>query len=240
MRPEVSHRPCPLRPLPTDPPPAGPDRPRAAAIAASDLGHAPGADPQGIWSDRLAFLLGFVRHPREVGSVIPSSGWMEDRLVRTSRLAEARVVVELGPGTGGTTRAFLRAMRPDARLLAIELSDVFQARLRETLHDPRLIVQQGSAERIGEFLAEHRLPPADVVISGIPFSTMPVEVGERIATAVSASLAPGGRFVAYQVRAHVARRTTPVMGPPTRQWEFRNIPPMQVFTWTRPAAGLAT
>jgi phospholipid N-methyltransferase len=171
-----------------------------------------------------------------VGSVIPSSGWLERRLVRTARLSEAKVVVELGPGTGGTTRAFLRTMRPEARLLAIELSDEFHARLRSTVRDPRLIVQHGSAERIGEFLAEHQLPAADVVISGIPFSTMPVEVGERIAAAVATSLAPGGRFVAYQVRAHVARRTTPVMGTPTCEWEFRNIPPMQVFTWTRPAA----
>lgn len=156
--------------------------------------------------------------------------------MRTARLSEAKVVVELGPGTGGTTRAFLRAMRPDARLLAIELSDEFHARLRATIRDPRLIVQRGSAERIGEFLTEHQLPAADVVISGIPFSTMPVEVGERIAAAVASSLAPGGRFVAYQVRAHVARRTRPVLGTPIFEWEFRNIPPMQVFTWTRPAA----
>lgn len=226
----------PLRPLPPDPPPACPDRPHAASVATSTLRATGGVATPGVWSDRAAFLLGFVRHPREVGSVIPSSGWLERRLVRTAALAEARTVVELGPGTGGTTRAFLRAMRPDARLLAIELSDEFHRRLRDTVRDPRLIVEHGSAERIGELLALHQLAAADVVVSGIPFSTMPVEVGERIAAAVAAALAPGGRFVAYQVRAHVARRATPVLGPPTRQWELRNIPPMQVLTWTRPPA----
>lgn len=165
--------------------------------------------------------------------MIPSSGWLEQRLVRQTRAAQARVIVELGPGTGGTTRAFLQALHPEARLLAIELSDVFTTRLRETVRDPRLIVEHGSAEHIAQFLAKHRLPPPDTVVSGIPFSTMPVAVGERIAEAVAGSLAPGGRFVAYQVRAHVAHRATPALGVPARQWEWRNIPPVQVFTWTR-------
>jgi phospholipid N-methyltransferase len=187
-------------------------------------------------SDRLAFLGGFLRNPALVGSVIPSSPQLEDRLVRLAGVAQARTVVELGPGTGGTTRAFLRAGRDDLRVLAIELSTDFHARLERTLRDPRLVVQWGSAEHIGEFLSAHGLPAPDAVISGIPFSTMPAAVGDRIARAVADALAPGGRFVAYQVRGHVARFTTPYLGTPLREWELVNIPPMQVFRWDKPAA----
>jgi phosphatidylethanolamine/phosphatidyl-N-methylethanolamine N-methyltransferase len=189
------------------------------------------------WADKRAFLTGFLQHPREVGSVIPSSPWMERRLVRTAGLAEARTVVELGPGTGGTTRAFLRAMPADARLLAIELSPVFRDRLAQQQVDPRLIVQCGSAEQVAEFLRLHSLPAPDVVISGIPFSTMPAAVGDRIAAAVADVLPPGGRFVAYQLRPHVARFATPYLGQPERSVELLNIPPMQVFCWTKAPAG---
>lgn len=185
------------------------------------------------WSDKRAFLSGFLRHPREVGSVIPSSPWLEQRLVRTAGLARARTVVELGPGTGGTTRAFLRALPADARLLAIELSEFFGERLARQHLDPRLTVQRGSAEQIAEFLHAHALPAPDVVISGIPFSTMPQAVGDRIAAAVAGVLAPGGRFVAYQLRAQVARFATPYLGQAERCVELLNIPPMQVFCWTR-------
>ncbi len=184
-------------------------------------------------SDKLAFLGGFLKHPGQVGSVIPSSPQLENRLVRMSGIAEARTVVELGPGTGGTTRAFLRAARPDLRLLAIELSEAFHERLLSTVRDPRLLVRHGSAEQIGSFLQEHGLPAPDLVVSGIPFSTMPAEVGDRIARAVHGALAPGGRFVAYQLRAHVARYSTPYLGEPVSEWEFINIPPMQVFCWTK-------
>jgi phosphatidylethanolamine/phosphatidyl-N-methylethanolamine N-methyltransferase len=214
---------------------AGPDLADARPASGGPTAPAPRPPAGADRSDRLAFLAGFLRDPALVGSVIPSSARLEDRLVRLAGLAEARTVVELGPGTGGTTRAFLRAGRPDLRLMAIELSTDFHARLTRTLHDPRLVVQWGSAEHIGDFLAAHGLPAPDAVISGIPFSTMPADVADRIAQAVARVLAPGGRFVAYQVRAHVARFTTPYLGRPKREWELVNIPPMQVFRWDKPA-----
>jgi phosphatidylethanolamine/phosphatidyl-N-methylethanolamine N-methyltransferase len=209
----------------------------ASALTPAEIRPAP-PERDSPWSDKRAFLTGFLQHPREVGSVIPSSPFMERRLVRTARLAQAQTVVELGPGTGGTTRAFLRAMSPEARLLAIELSPVFRDRLAQQHLDPRLVVQCGSAEQIAEFLRLHEMPAPDVVISGIPFSTMPAAVGDRIAAAVAEVLPPGGLFVAYQLRPHVARFTSPYLGQPETSIELLNIPPMQVFRWTKgPAAG---
>lgn len=215
-----------------------PDRPRAGAAIHPidhDLGAARDAAPAGPsgFGDRLAFLLGFVRDPAGVGSVVPSSRRLERRLTRNARIAQARTVVELGPGTGGTTRAFLDAMSPHARLLAIELDPLFARRIGEQVPDRRLHVECGSAERIGEMLAARRLPAPDAIVSGIPFSTMPQDVGERIAAAVATVLRPGGVFVAYQVRPRVAEFTTPHLGAPKFEWELWNVPPMRVFTWVK-------
>jgi phosphatidylethanolamine/phosphatidyl-N-methylethanolamine N-methyltransferase len=189
----------------------------------------------GLVRDRLEFLRGFLRNPAQVGSVIPSSHHLEQRLVRTARISEARTVVELGPGTGGTTAAILQAMRPSARLLAIELDSVFHRHLCTSRHDPRLVVELGSAERLAQFLAAHRMAAPDAIVSGIPFSTMPAEVSDRIAAAVAQALRPGGRFVAYQVRANVADFVTPYLGRPETEWEAINIPPVRVFTWVKAA-----
>ncbi len=191
------------------------------------------AKRSGALRDRLDFLREFIAHPDQVGSVIPSSHVLEQRLVRCAQLAQARCVVELGPGTGGTTRAFLRALPAQSKLLAVELNDEFAARLRSTLRDQRLAVWRGSAEHIGRVLEEHRLPAPDAVLSGIPFSTMPAQVADRIASEIARVLAPGGRFVAYQVRAHVADYAAPYLGQPRKDWELLNIPPVRVFTWTR-------
>jgi phospholipid N-methyltransferase len=183
--------------------------------------------------DDAAFLRGFLKSPSEVGSIIPSSRRLERRIVRNSAAAAARCVVELGPGTGGTTRALLKAMPGDGRLLAIELSQQFHNRLQREIHDPRLYMHLGSAEHLAGLIEHLNLPAPQAVVSGIPFSTMPPDVARNIASAISQVLAPGGRFVAYQVRAHVADYLRPVLGEPDMQWEVVNIPPVRVFTWVK-------
>ncbi|MDJ0851605.1 MAG: methyltransferase domain-containing protein [Myxococcota bacterium] len=180
--------------------------------------------------DRLAFLQGFLRRPQQVGSVIPSSRFLERRLVQLASVSRARTVVELGPGTGGTTRAILRALPEQGRLLSIEIEERFAEKLARH-PDPRLTVHRGSAADVAALLAEYDLPAPDAVISGIPFSTMPNRLGRSIVEAVREVLAPGGCFVAYQVRGRVGELGRAVFGRPAVQMELRNIPPMRLYRW---------
>lgn len=182
--------------------------------------------------DRLAFLKGFLREPKDVGSVIPSSRFLERRMVRMAGVANADSVIELGPGTGGTTRAILAAMPETSTLLAVELDPVF-ADLVRGFDDKRLFVHQGSAENLRELVATHRLKPPQAILSGIPFSTMPVDVGHRIIEAIRDVLAPGGCFVAYQFRGAVADRARPILGEPEVSLELVNIPPMRCYCWRK-------
>ncbi len=178
----------------------------------------------------VAFLRGFFRAPQEVGSVIPSSRYLERQIIKAADLGLARLVVELGPGTGGTSRAFLREMRSDARLLTIEMSPHFFELLGQ-IEDSRLINHLGSAADLPQILREHNLGSPDVVISGIPFSTLPGDTGSTVIKGVNEVLSKGGRFVAYQFRGDVADVATPVLGQPVSSLEVRNIPPMRVFRW---------
>ena len=184
---------------------------------------------------RIAFFQAFLRKPKEVGSIIPSSRFLMRRVVRQARVDRARLVVELGPGTGGSTRALLRSMRPDATLLAIEINPRFARLIAASVRDPRLIVHVGSAEDITGALKAHGLPAPDVVLSGIPFSTMSQGLGLAIVREVNHVLAPGGRFVAYQVRDRVEMLGRQVFGPAHIQTELLNVPPMRVYRWDKPA-----
>ncbi|QJD59217.1 methyltransferase type 12 [Pseudomonas sp. gcc21] len=184
-----------------------------------------------------AFFRGFLREPSQVGSVIPSSRFLEQRIVDASSLATAKRVVELGPGTGGTTRTFLRHLAQDAQLLSIELSPYFHELLGE-IADPRFTNHLGKAEDLAAILAMHGMEQPDVVISGIPFSKIPKAIGTRVARAVRDSLADNGRFIAYQFRRDVAWITDPIMGEPAScSLELLNIPPMRVYSWFKTARG---
>ena len=182
--------------------------------------------------NRMAFLQGFLQRPREVGSIIPSSRFLERRIIRCADVQNAKVIVELGPGTGGTTRALLRAMDPAARLLAVEVNDRFVALLR-AMRDPRLAVYHGSAADIGRALEHNGLGSPDLVLSGIPVSTMTREVGTEILRSVYDVLEPGGRFVAYQMRDRVEALGRQVFGRARVQTELLNVPPMRVYRWDK-------
>lgn len=183
-------------------------------------------------AEHIAFLRGFLKHPNQVGSIIPSSQFLERRIARLAEVGRAHVVVELGPGTGGTTRGLLAAMRENAKLLCIELNPQFHAILRR-IEDPRLILHLGNAGELAEAMSRHGIQGADAVISGIPFSTMSRTTASRILNAISSALLPGGRFVAYQVRGHVEVLSRPYFGPAQMDVELLNIPPVRIYRWEK-------
>jgi phosphatidylethanolamine/phosphatidyl-N-methylethanolamine N-methyltransferase len=186
--------------------------------------------------DHWTFFQAFLRSPQVVASVIPSSSFVERRVVRAADAARAGVVVELGGGTGGITRSLLQAIGAHSRLLVIERTAKFVETLQR-IDDDRLEVVHGCASSIATELKRRGYPAADAVISGIPFSTMPKTLALEIIAAVYEALASGGRFVAYQVSDRVAEYTRPLMGEPAVEFELRNVPPLRLFTWRKKANG---
>jgi phospholipid N-methyltransferase len=153
----------------------------------------------------LLFARNFFKHPRMLGSIIPSSRFLIRDLLRQIDWRRARVVVEYGPGVGNITAEVLRRLRSDGRMIVFETNDDFVQFLRASIPDRRLTVVHGSAADVGRVLEEMGLQKADYVISGIPFSTMPDGVGEAIVRATRESLRPGGRFLVYQFSREVLR-----------------------------------
>src|SRR5690554_4731482 len=76
------------------------------------------------------FARNFFKHPKMLGSIIPSSSFLIRRLLEPVDWERARVLVEYGPGVGTISREILRRMHPDATLIAIETNDEFVDFLR--------------------------------------------------------------------------------------------------------------
>ncbi len=185
-------------------------------------------------SDRpLEFLKGFLRNPKEVGSVIPSSRFLTRRVLKCGDARNSRVIVELGPGPGVLTREILDVMPADGKLIAVELLPEFVELLRRAYPDPRLALYTGSAADVEKALEEAGESQADLVVSGVPFSTMERGEGHRTLEAAKRILAPDGRFVAYQFRSAVRRMAEPVFGPAETRSGFWNVPPMRIYTFRR-------
>ena len=177
----------------------------------------------------LLFARNFFRHPRMLGSIVPSSRFLIKQLLEPIDWKRARVIVEYGPGVGGITAEVLRRMRADAALIAIEMNPDFVSYLRDSISDPRLHVVEGSAVSVDEILRRFGYQGADYIISGIPFSTIPAPLRERILHKTRDVLEPGGAFLVYQLSTRVLQDLKRIFGYVGRRFEPLNVLPAHLF-----------
>ncbi|SBT50385.1 class I SAM-dependent methyltransferase [Micromonospora narathiwatensis] len=149
-------------------------------------------------SDAPAFLIQFVRHPITTGAVLPSGSTLARDITAAVPRAGHPLVVELGPGTGAFTRAIQRRLAGRGHHLAVELNPAFATGLAR--RHPTVEVVRADAAALGELLAERRLAPADVVVSGLPWAAFPAVRQQAILDAVVGALSAGGVFTTFAYR----------------------------------------
>ncbi len=140
---------------------------------------------------RRLFLRQFFEKPGEVASVIPSSSNLVNGLLQGFDFDNLKLVVEYGPGTGAITYKVLEKMPGSAKFVAAEPNEVFRAHLIEDQLPIEIIPDyaQNIAPRVlKEFGA------ADLVVSGLPCSIMPLEVLQDLFLSTNNLLRVGGEF----------------------------------------------
>ncbi len=163
---------------------------------------------------------------------MPSSRYLVDRLLRGIDFTRARHLVELGVGTGCVTREILRRMRPDARLISLEINPEFVAMAEQRFPDPRLRLRNACASKLPAVLAEERIDGVDAVISSLPLRIMDQDVVERILDVSRESLRPGGRFHQYQYSLSHYEQLANRYADVGIRFTIRNTPPAFVYECT--------
>jgi phosphatidylethanolamine/phosphatidyl-N-methylethanolamine N-methyltransferase len=189
-------------------------------------------------NEHLLMLGRFMRSPRTVGAVAPSSRALAEEMVQHLDLSGPTNVVELGPGTGVITRAIAKRLGPEAHALAIDIEPAFVAAIARRF--PRVEAVCGSAANLPTLLKAHNMFPAEHIISGLPFASLSTEVTTTILDAVAESLRPGGTFTTFQylngyptpLAKGFRRAMSERMGmAPSHRIVWRNLPPAFVLTW---------
>jgi len=145
--------------------------------------------------EHLQFLGAFLRRPAEVGALLPSSPALARALLHDCHLKTAKMVVELGPGTGVVTRLILQRIGRRTDFLALELDHGHTRALKRRF--PGIAVYNDSAETIRTHLKRHGRQTADYIVSGLPWTTIRSRLREDIMREVLAALAPGGVFTTF-------------------------------------------
>lgn len=168
-----------------------------------------------------------------VGWMLPSSRFLVRQLLKQINWDKARVVVEYGPGVGAFTTRVLERMRPDARLVALEINPEFYGYLKRSVSDRRFELVNESATEIDAVLARLGYGHADYIISGIPFRTIPHALRDTIVRKTYSVLRPDGTFLVYQFSGAVLPYLERVFGRVSREFELLNILPARLFYCAR-------
>jgi len=178
--------------------------------------------------NHLQVFLEAVKNVKTVGTVTFSSKFLSQTIVSPINFEEAKYIVELGAGNGCITKQLLQNMRPDAKLLAFEINEKFCGMLSE-LNDPRLIVVEDSAEKIGEYLAQNDMPHIDATVSALPLVVLPKTLTEKVLQVVQKHLTADGLFIQLSYSAFTYKKFEQYFTKLKMKFELRNIPPAFVF-----------
>ncbi|MEY4406739.1 MAG: phospholipid methyltransferase [Proteobacteria bacterium] len=174
----------------------------------------------------------FARNPRDVGSIAPSSPVLS-RAVASRVPHGARLIVELGPGTGPITRALLHRAAPDAVVVAVEIDSCFCALLHDELPDKRLVIVNHPAEHLREIVAPYQMP-VDAVVTSLPLMNFPSSLRGLIIDAIQAVVKPGGIVTGFSYSpVHTPQLLRQTFGNCRTNIVWRNIPPAFVFRSVR-------
>jgi phospholipid N-methyltransferase len=131
-------------------------------------------------------------------SIFPSSRFLASALLRPIDFGAARVIVELGIGTGAITKEILRRLAPGAILVGLDLNPAFVNHVRRKIQDPRFIPVLGQAERLGALLGRQGIQRADAIVSSLGLTAMPPPQRTAILKQAAAHLSPEGVLTQYQ------------------------------------------
>ena len=179
---------------------------------------------------RRIFFSEFLKHRRDVGSIIPSSPFLARKMCKGIDFDQAKVIVELGPGDGCITKPLLARMRPDAKLITFEINESFVELLQATIDDPRLVVLNVSAEQMVAEVERLTGGQADYVVSGLPFINFPQELRTALWKQIHDVLKPGGKYIQYSYATTLKKQYQKHFSQVRVGYTLLNIPPAFVFT----------
>jgi len=193
-------------------------------------GHGKRASAARLLGDIGVFFRGFLEHPKMVGSIIPSSRTTIDAMLERVDWRNCRLFVEYGPGVGTFCPHILDRLPPNGELLVIDTNPRFIDYLNRTVRDDRFHAVLGSAADVEQFVRRIGHDKADFVLSGLPISTLPDNVGEQVVEATYDVLRDGGAFLTYQFRPTARELTTTHFDRIDKGFVLMNIPPC-LLTW---------
>lgn len=145
------------------------------------------------------FLVEYLKSPRTVGAVAPSSQKLAKKMVGGLDYNNAKCIIEYGPGTGVFTDKLVKKKKHDTVLILFEYNAKFCKQLQSKYKkQDNVIIINDSAENVEMYLKMYHIDRVDYIVSGLPFESLPTHVSNRILEKTRSVLKQDGLFLTFQ------------------------------------------
>jgi phospholipid N-methyltransferase len=174
----------------------------------------------------LLFLRTFIRKPKQIGSLWPSSSFLARKMVQQAAWDQVSAIAELGSGTGVITREIKSHVSEKADVFLFERNKKMRENLQQEF--PEFLCCQNAVHLLN-VINQHGVQQLDCVISGLPFFNFSPELRERLINQVIDSLKPGGHFIAFQYSLQMKKQLSERFDIERIHYVPLNFPPAFVY-----------
>lgn len=179
----------------------------------------------------VRFLSEYIKHPMAVGAILPSSKRLAQKMVNGIDFNNCKCIVEYGPGTGVFTEEILKSRSYETKVVLIEYNYEFYNILkRRYKNEKNIYIINDSAENIYKYLVEYDISKVEYIVSGLPFASLPSDMGDNILRETKRILGRDGTFITFQYTQFKKAFIKNYFKDISINKEYLNIPPAYIFS----------
>lgn len=184
-------------------------------------------------SEKIFFFKKSIKNIKQFGAILPSSSATTDEVARKITDKDSWVI-ELGAGSGNSTRSILDAGVNPKKLIAVEIDgdccDILAKRFKD------VTVLNIDARFLTQHIDKSLWSKVGTIVSSIPFFNFPKPMREAIFTECFKVLSPQGKLLIFSY-SPIAPISTEKFGINKKRVGFviKNIPPIYIWEYKKAA-----
>jgi phospholipid N-methyltransferase len=176
--------------------------------------------------NKLLFLQKFIQSPKQIGSVIPSSKFLANRMINAVDTKKTMNVAELGSGTGAITQYFTQITTVNSNVFLFEKDYELRSHLMQEYPDYH---HYSEATELLAAIKENGINQLDCIISGLPYFNFSQSVRDKLLEQIVLSLKTNGQFIAFQYSLQMKEQLSRYFDIEAIHLVLLNLPPAFVY-----------
>jgi phospholipid N-methyltransferase len=144
----------------------------------------------------MSIIWSFIKNPLRTGAIVPSSKKLASLIANSAKIKNAKLIVELGSGSGIFTGEILKHKHDKTKFFSLEINKDLANKVQKKY--PKSRIYADSIENIKKYLGKQGLPKKiDYIVSGLPWASFDTKMQDKFLKEIYNNLSSDGEFRTY-------------------------------------------